>query len=475
MTALQITLLAVVAIFVFAIIFSVVLGVAAKQQAAERRAGEAQRQLRELVRFFTDFAKCFRDYDDPSSTMNSMAHYIADLVRAKSVCIYETHYNFLTAAGVYGDYPLRKKLDDVPSGNVDALLAALKRDKIRLGEEFVGEVAAAREREVVISAIADDRFRVYPDYGSIGSVIAVPMISDQRLYGVIVACGNITENPLLFEPFSREQQESLSFIAPQVVMVQTLLGVYADRSRQQRLNQELEFARQLQASMLPQSLPKMEQFEVQAYTGSAKEVNGDFYDFVEIDDERMLIVIGDACGKGVPACMLTGMIRSFIRCAADHFTTLEDFLREVNRNAYRDTDEERYVTLGCCLVNRTNGIVEFARAGHTDLLVYVLNHLRTFYPSGCGIGVLPDEFATFDTICFELRRGATMMMFSDGLSEALSEDNEEFGVDRLKTVFSESCKERDTLDVTVNKVLESVRRFAVNQADDQTMILIRRR
>ncbi|MGE4301830.1 MAG: PP2C family protein-serine/threonine phosphatase, partial [Victivallaceae bacterium] len=122
-----------------------------------------------------------------------------------------------------------------------------------------------------------------------------------------------------------------------------------------------------------------------------------------------------------------------------------------------------------------NGIVEYARAGHTDLFLYALNHMRTFYPDGAGLGVLPNEFAAFDTISFELRRGSTMMMFSDGLSEALNEDNEEFGVERLKQVFADSCHDRDTLEMTVNRVLEAVRRFSSDQADDQTMILVRRR
>ncbi len=169
------------------------------------------------------------------------------------------------------------------------------------------------------------------------------------------------------------------------------------------------------------------------------------------------------------------MTRSYIRSAIDHFTNLEEFLREVNRNLYRDVDDEKYVTLSCCLLDLRSGIVEYARAGHTDLLVHVSNHLRTFFPAGAGIGIMPDEFATFDTISFELRHGATIMLFSDGLSEATNDDNEEFGVERLQKVFASSCRNLDSLETTVNKSLEAVRRFASEQADDQTLILIRRR
>ena len=143
-------------------------------------------------------------------------------------------------------------------------------------------------------------------------------------------------------------------------MTQDLVHVYAETSRQQRIRQELDFARQLQSSLLPESVPAWDQFAVYAFTKSAKEMNGDFYDFVEIDEDRLLIVLGDACGKGVPACMLTSMTRSFIRSLAENFTDLQSFLKALNKNVYRDSDDERFVTLGCCLLDRRNSVVEYA-------------------------------------------------------------------------------------------------------------------
>lgn len=437
----------------------------------EAKAAESKRQKLEVVNFFSGFSNSFRDYENPTSTMNSMATYIADLVGAETVCIYETKYNFLFAMGVHGNYSLcGRSLSLAGATTQESRLAVLRREKINMGVGFIGELAAARREELVVSALQDDRFSIYADYEKLGSVIAVPMVQDQRLHGVVIATG--AKNGGVF---TEESLESLAFVASQVIMVKTLLGSYVDRSRQQRINQELDFTRNLQSSMLPQSLPEMELFEIHAYTGSAKEVNGDFYDFVEIDENRLLVIIGDACGKGVPACMLTSMTRSFIRSAVDHFNNMEDFLCEVNRNLERVTDPDRYVTLGCCLLHLRSGIVEYGRAGHTELLVHLQNHLRTYYPKGNGAGMLPEEFAYFETISLELRSGATMMMFSDGLNEAVNNDNEEFGVERLKSVFTESCQSNDSLEVTVNKILEGVRRFAIDQSDDQTLIVIRRR
>ncbi len=97
---------------------------------------------------------------------------------------------------------------------------------------------------------------------------------------------------------------------------------------------------------------------------------------MEIDNNRLLIIIGDACGKGIPACMLTAMTRSFARSLADNFTTLSDFLKQVNNKLHRDTDADRFITLGCCLLDRSNSLIEFGRAGHTDLVTYVHDHIR---------------------------------------------------------------------------------------------------
>ena len=255
-------------------------------------------------------------------------------------------------------------------------------------------------------------------------------------------------------------------------MTQDLVHVYAETSRQQRIHQELDFARQLQSSLLPESVPAWDQFAVYAFTKSAKEMNGDFYDFVEIDEDRLLIVLGDACGKGVPACMLTSMTRSFIRSLAENFTDLQSFLEALNKNVYRDSDDERFVTLGCCLLDRRNSVVEYARSGHTDLLYYVRGHIRRLSPDGSALGVLPNEYSTFDTVCFAFTQGMSLLLFSDGITEAMNENGEEFGTERLSEVYRQSRLANDQPQQTLTRILQVVSEYQVEQNDDQTMILI---
>jgi sigma-B regulation protein RsbU (phosphoserine phosphatase) len=297
--------------------------------------------------------------------------------------------------------------------------------------------------------------------------MVVPMVHDAILTGVICAVNNRHTGA-----FSPEQFSRLRFISSQVILAQNLISVYRDLSNQQRINQELEFARQLQASLLPRSFPAWDQFVVHAFTRSSKEVNGDFYDFVEIDDNRLLVVLGDACGKGVPACMLTAMTRSFIRSSVGHFENLESFLREINHNLFRDTDEERFVTLACCLLDRRNSLLEYARAGHTELLTYTHQHIRKIYPNGSALGILPNELATFDSICLHFSEDMSMLLFSDGITEALNADNEEYGLTRLQSKFQESRCAGDSAEETLEKIIDDASSFAVEQIDDQTIILI---
>ena len=148
-------------------------------------------------------------------------------------------------------------------------------------------------------------------------------------------------------------------------------------------------------------------------------------------------------------------------------------LEEINNKLHRDTDADRFITLGCCLLDRSNSLIEFGRAGHTDLISYIHGHIRTVSPDGTALGILPDEFATFDTFCMSFEPGTTLMMYSDGLSEALNRDSEEFGVRRLTEVFRRSCELGGTSQAMMHRILDEVASFEAEQNDDQTIVLIR--
>ena len=433
------------------------------------RLAQAVRQQTEIDHFLDLFSRSLRSNDELSDSMHQAAEHIAELIMAESVCIYRLEKDHLFVSGVSGRYPLSQLTIDMNENMLpEEYKQALREEDIAVGEGFIGRTASRKSSILLTNARHDEHLSEFPMERLPEQVMAVPVFRGDDLTGVICATANTN-----WGRFTTDKLAQLQFAASQVRLTLDLEDSYKVRSAQERLNQELGFARKLQATLLPEAVSEWGRFSVFAKTSSAKEVNGDFYDVVHIDEDRLLIVMGDACGKGVPACLLASMTRSFIRAAAEHFTSLENLLREVNRNLYRDTDAERFVTLGCCLLDKKYGLMEYARAGHTELIYFVRNHLRRLFPDGTGLGILPDEFATFDTICVQMRPGMSLLLYSDGITEALDFSGEEFGVDKLADEFEMRCNARMSGEEVLDGLMDVVSEFEPEQHDDRTAILIR--
>ena len=441
-----------------------------------RRLRTAMHNSVETSNFLALFSRNLKTRAEFDNWMNVTARYVAELISAQSVCIFGREGDQLRAAGVSGPFPLLHKASNYVMTKPKYILELLRRERFRIGEGILGTVAAKNEDIVIEDAMNDERMSLTEPFVPIDCLMAIPLVSEGVVTGVMCAVNSTKPGAAAF---SSDQLARFKFISTHVVLAQNILAAYANLSEQQRINQELEFARNLQRSLLPKSFPLWGYFSVQAFTRASKEVSGDFYDFVQIDDDRLLVVIGDACGKGIPACMIMFMTRSFIRSNIDRFTSLKDLLLELNDNLYRDTGDERYITLGCCLLNKRDMTLEYARGGHTELLVYVREHIRVIYPDGAALGILPSELSDFDCFHMEFTPSMSVLMFTDGVNEATSpKTGEYFGVKRLTELYKESCLRGDSPEDLIYNVINTVDTFAETpngegQEDDQTMVIIR--
>ncbi len=445
---------------------------------SRKRLRSAMHNSVELSNFLALFTQNMKSEADMQNWMNVTARYIMELVEAQSVCVFTLENNMLRPVGVSGPFPLfHKSSSDYVMTKPKYLLEQLKSERIEVGQGIVGE-AAKFKREIILGGKDLDRSRLYvtDPLVPIECLMALPLISNGDVTGVICAVNNMQEEGQKY--FSSEQFGRFRFIAGQVEIARRIIDAYSKLSQQQRLNQELEFARNLQRSLLPDTMPIWGQFSVHAYTRASKEVSGDFYDFVQVDDDRLLVVIGDACGKGIPACMITAMTRSFIRANVDRCSSLMKLMLELNTNLNRDAGAGRYITLGCCVLNRRDSTLEYVRGGHTELLVYIREHIRTIYPDGAGIGLLPSDAVEFDTLCIEFTPEMSVLMFTDGINEAVSpRTGEYFGVPRLKELYLASSLAKEDPETFIRKTFNAVDDFAKTpggegQEDDQTIVLI---
>lgn len=228
------------------------------------------------------------------------------------------------------------------------------------------------------------------------------------------------------------------------------LKVARDRAMEQRvLEHELDIATEIQTALLPDRIPRIDGYDMFAYYLSAREVGGDYYDFIRIDADHLGVVVADVSGKGIPGSMVMTMARSLIRLASLRNPSPADTLRKVNRALSRDMKRGMFVTAVYMILNPKARTLQVSNAGHNPVLHYRADtgQVEPINPSGIALGF--DKGPVFDSNLDEIRvdlsRGDRIVAYTDGVVEALDADGKEFGEQRLEEIVrlggGESSKE----------------------------------
>jgi serine phosphatase RsbU (regulator of sigma subunit) len=241
----------------------------------------------------------------------------------------------------------------------------------------------------------------------------------------------------------------------------------------ERLEKELAIARQIQESILPDSLPHLEGFDIAALTIPAREVGGDYYDFIPIDHHRFGLVIGDACDKGIPAALYINITNSLMHIEAPRNPSPEATLQLVNRHLLGMSRSDMFVTLLYGILD-ISGRFDYCRAGHPNPLILDrhLKPVQTQSRTGMPLGL--QEEVTLDAQSVTIAPGGVMVIYSDGLSEAQNVHGHQFGADRLAQELRAICNLPAAQVCT--RLWELIRAFSgeLPQADDFSVIVIKR-
>lgn len=274
----------------------------------------------------------------------------------------------------------------------------------------------------------------------------------------------------------REQHESLqSLIAERTRDVEILREALRTRDQLAVLRQELDFARELQLSSLPQvfpPFPERDEFQIHAAMIPAKEVGGDFYDFFLIDRHHLAFVIGDASGKGVPAAMFIAIARSLIKAVAPLAATPGECMAFVNTMLARDNPQTLFATCFYAVIDTRSGEVAFCNAGHPPPMI--LRGDGTVEPirdvSGVALGVMED--LEYETGAFAMAPGDRILLYTDGVTEAQNSRDELYDEPRLIGEVGKLGGEQPA-DMIAN-VVKAVEAFVADapQFDDITMLAL---
>src|SRR5918995_790026 len=251
-----------------------------------------------------------------------------------------------------------------------------------------------------------------------------------------------------------------------------ILEALAQETRQrERVEQELEVARRIQQASLPKEVPTLEEWLINPYYQPAREVGGDFYDFLELADGRLGVVVGDATGKGVPAALMMASTRSTLRAVAQACESPGDALRRVNDPLATDIPTNMFVTCFYAILDPKSGSLSYANAGHDLPYLHRNGEAEELRARGMPLGLMPGMgYEEKQTI---LEAGEAALLYSDGLVEAHNPQGEMFSFPRLRALIAEHGEER-SLGEFLMKELYSFVGEGWQQEDDITLLTLRR-
>ncbi|NIM18999.1 MAG: anti-sigma factor antagonist [Candidatus Latescibacteria bacterium] len=206
---------------------------------------------------------------------------------------------------------------------------------------------------------------------------------------------------------------------------------------QEKLQKEMEVAKQIQHSLLPKRLPDVSGYDIAPYYQAAAEVGGDYYDFVQVDDDTVGIVVADVSGKGVPGSLVMTMIRTALRMEARGNKNASDVMAKMNDFVTDDMRKGMFVTMFYVILDSKNRIVSYASAGHNPMVLYRREANETYFlnPKGFPVGIsLPDESLFRRSISLEkikLKKDDMLLIYTDGVTEAMDPQREQYGEDRM--------------------------------------------
>jgi serine phosphatase RsbU (regulator of sigma subunit) len=419
-----------------------------------------QRIDRAFFRGAYDARMILQELAQKTPRFNTRHELAAELERRIDEALHPTWVAVYVKTGA--DY-LEAQSDRIPAG-----LARIRNDSPLLQHlSRAGESWDAYTDPSSIAALAETFASLQPD-----CIVAFPARSGEMLGLLVLGC-RLSE-----EPYSGEDKMLLRSVASQAGVALENLGLAEDIAErleaERNALREMEIARQVQHKLFPQAIPQMKTLEIAGSCTQTRAVGGDYYDFVELGPGNLGLVIADVAGKGISAALLMANLQANLR--SQYGLALENLpllLRRVNHLFYENTEPAHYTTMFFGSYDDDLMRLVYANCGHCPpLLVRNSGAVQQLSSTATVLGLFPEwECQTSET---QLEPGDILVLYSDGVTEAANENEEEFGELRLREVIQKN-KNLPIADL-LSKLVEDVFRFSSGkQSDDVTIIIARAR
>ncbi len=300
-------------------------------------------------------------------------------------------------------------------------------------------------------------------------LVMAPLVTRGEIVGAM-----LVDQPAGTRPFSQHEIDVVMGIANQAAVAIEGARLQSEAEGKKRYEYELGLARQIQQSFLPDACPVIPGYEICSMWQTAREVGGDFYDFIPLSGGRWATVIADVSDKGIAASLFMALSRTILRTMAIGKPTPHEALDRANDVILADARSEMFVTVFFGVLDPPTGHFTYGNAGHNPPLLYRAStrQVATVKGHGLALGVLPN--ISRQDYALDLEQGDLLLLYTDGVTEAVNAQEQEFGADRLASIIA-ACGHLAAAQV-IDEIVKAVTAHVGNEPpfDDQTMVAIKR-
>jgi serine phosphatase RsbU (regulator of sigma subunit) len=341
--------------------------------------------------------------------------------------------------------------------------------EIRVSRTIMEEVVGLGKSVLTADAQQDPRLMSSTmTLQGIRSVLAVPLGVGEKVFGIIYA-----DSPIAESKFTEDHLKVLTTLSSVAAIRVENARLMEEQIQRERLEQELQLASEIQQRFQPTTSPIVPGYEMQGISFPCYEIGGDYYDFIKREDGRLIITLGDVSGKGTAAALLMSSLHAAVHAQAASHTSLVDTISAVNNYLAENTPTNRFITLFYAELDPQTGGLAFINAGHNPpLIVHAAGTTENLASGGLPLGIRPN--ADYREGRTNLQPSDVLVIYSDGVSEAVSPQGEEFGTQRLYDVVSRNLDAsaagiRDRIEAALTKWAQGT-----PAADDITLVIVKR-
>lgn len=370
---------------------------------------------------------------------------------------------------MYGIYPPPQKVKVTDKMGPADIAQKFKGIKIKLEDNYMGQVYRTGEAIWAPDALQDKRIeQLFPEHFTLKSVICLPLYNgDGDVSGVfsVMNPANGSFDEVLFnkaKDYSRLTGRLLNQITLNEEMVTRNLN-----------EKELSIAGNIQRRLMPLKLPELGRVELGAFNLQSREGGGDYYDVLSFGKEKIGVIMADIAGKGIPAALAMVTVSSVLQAFARGDVETKEVITTINKTLAMDDREERFATVFYYVFDAKNLVLNYSNAGHSPILLYSdgLDSFARLDTDGMPVGIDPAvEYQQFFTC---MGNGDIIALFTDGIIEAMNENRDQYGIDRLKRIIKQN--KHLSADELTDKIKKNLNEFSgdAERNDDQTLFLMK--